>query len=184
MVALGVEEATDDDALARAAEGFTPLASRLTEIGTVHGVTFVDDSLSTNAMAAMAALDTFAGRPVALIVGGADRGIDYTPLAAQIAARREPTFVVTLPANGARIHAAVLEHTGGTSRPEIHDTGDLETAVDRAFAWSEPGTVILLSPAAASFGQFKNYRERAAAFRQAMETHQGGPEAALGETST
>jgi UDP-N-acetylmuramoylalanine--D-glutamate ligase len=179
MVALGVEEAADDDALARAAEGFTPLASRLAEIGTVNGVTFVDDSLSTNALAAMAALDTFAGRPVALIVGGADRGIDYAPLAAQIAARREPTFVVTLPANGARIHAAVLEATGDADRPEIHDTGDLETAVDKAFAWSEPGAVILLSPAAASFGQFKNYQERSDAFRRAMEAHQGGPGAGL-----
>jgi len=184
MVALGVEEATDDDALARAAEGFTPLGSRLAEIGTVNGVTFVDDSLSTNALAAMAALDTFAGRPVALIVGGADRGIDYAPLAARIAARREPPFVVTLPANGARIHAAVLGAIGGATRPEIRDTGDLETAVDKAFAWSEPGAVILLSPAAASFGQFKNYQERADAFRRAMEAHQGGAGAGLSPGAT
>jgi UDP-N-acetylmuramoylalanine--D-glutamate ligase len=172
MVALGVREADDDEALTRAAHGFTPLASRLSEIGTVDGVTFVDDSLSTNALAAMAALDAFDGRPVALIVGGADRGIDYGPLAARIASRREPTFVVTLPANGARIHAAVLEAAGGTdAAPEVHDTGDLDTAVGQAFAWSEPGTVILLSPAAASFGQFDNYKERAEAFRRAMEAH-------------
>ena len=140
----------------------------------MDGVTFVDDSLSTNALAAMAALDAFAGRPVALIVGGADRGIDYGPLAARIASRDEPTFVVTLPANGARIHTAVSEAVAraGTAGPEIHDTGDLETAVDKGFAWAEPGTVMLLSPAAASFGQFKNYQERADAFRRAMEAHQ------------
>jgi UDP-N-acetylmuramoylalanine--D-glutamate ligase len=174
LVALGVAEAGDDEALARAADGFVALPSRLAEIGTVDGVTFVDDSLSTNALAAMAALDAFAGRPVALIVGGADRGIDYGPLAARIASRDEPTFVVTLPANGARIHTAVSEAVAraGTAGPEIHDTGDLETAVDKGFAWAEPGTVMLLSPAAASFGQFKNYQERADAFRRAMEAHQ------------
>ncbi len=175
MVALGVQEAANDEALRRAAEGFVGLESRLAEIGTVDGVTFVDDSLSTNALAAVAALDAFAGRPVALIVGGADRGIDYAPLAARIASRHEPTFVVTLPANGARIHAAIEEAaaSAGSTRPEVHGTGDLETAVDKAFAWSEPGAVILLSPAAASFGQFKNYKERAGAFRRAMEAHGG-----------
>ena len=72
-----------------------------------------------------------------------------------------------------------MEATGDADRPEIHDTGDLETAVDKAFTWSEPGAVILLSPAAASFGQFKNYQERADAFRRAMEAHQGGPGAEL-----
>ena len=183
IVALGVEEAADEEALAAAAAGFGGLESRLAEIGTVNGVTFIDDSLSTNALAAIAALDTFAGRPVALIVGGADRGIDYGPLADRIAMRSDPTFVVTLPANGNRIHAAVFQASdrAGSPRPEVHDTGDLETAVAKALAWAEAeaeaeaGTVILLSPAAASFGQFKNYQERAAAFKRAMEKHQGRP---------
>jgi UDP-N-acetylmuramoylalanine--D-glutamate ligase len=174
MIALGVDQAADDDALGRAASGFTGLDSRLQKIGEVDGVAFVDDSLSTNALAAIAAIDAFAGRPVALIVGGADRGIDYTPLATRLAARREPTFVVTLPVNGSRIHAAITEAVAETGTPvEVHDTGDLETAVERALAWCEPGSVLLLSPAAASFGQFRNYKERSAAFRHLMETRQG-----------
>jgi UDP-N-acetylmuramoylalanine--D-glutamate ligase len=174
MIALGVDRAADDDALGRAASGYTGLDSRLQKIGEVDGVAFVDDSLSTNALAAIAAIDAFAGRPVALIVGGADRGIDYTPLATRLAARREPTFVVTLPVNGSRIHAAITEAVAPTGTPvEVHDTGDLETAVERALAWCEPGSVLLLSPAAASFGQFRNYKERSAAFRHLMETRQG-----------
>jgi UDP-N-acetylmuramoylalanine--D-glutamate ligase len=173
IVAMGVEEASDDEALRRAAAGFVGLDSRLQEIGTVGGITFVDDSLSTNALAAVAALDAYTGRPVAVIVGGADRGIDYAPLAGRLASRGEPTFVVTLPANGARIHASIAEAAAdaGTAPPEVHDTGDLASAVDKAFSWSEPGGVILLSPAAASFGQFRNYKERADAFRRAMEAH-------------
>ena len=75
--ALGVPQAGDDAALRDAAAGFQPLSSRLQAIGTVAGVTFVDDSLSTNVLPTLAALDAFPGRRVALIAGGQDRGIDY-----------------------------------------------------------------------------------------------------------
>jgi len=83
--------------------------------------------------------------------------------------------VVTLPANGSRIHGAIDDATArhGTA-VEVHDTADLDSAVSRALAWAEPGAVVLLSPAAASFGQFRNYKERAAAFRAAMERHAHG----------
>ncbi len=174
--ALGVEEGRDVAALEVAARGFVGLDSRLSEIGSVGGVTFVDDSLSTNALATLAALDAFAGRSVALILGGADRGIDYGPLARRLAERVEPTFVVTLPANGSRIHRAIDEARAGRSKgPEVRDTGDLDTAVDKALEWAKPGSVLLLSPAAASFGQFRNYKERAQAFRQAMEARGARP---------
>ncbi len=66
------------------------LGSRLQVIGTVGGVTFVDDSLSTNVLPTLAALDAFPGRRVALIAGGQDRGIDYQPLAAGLAGRTAP----------------------------------------------------------------------------------------------
>ncbi len=171
MVALGIEEADDEDALGAAARGFVALDSRLSEIGSVGGVSFVDDSLSTNALATMAALDAFAGRAVALIVGGADRGIDYGPLARQLARRAEPTLIVTLPANGPRIHRAIDEARGTGGGGEVRDTGDLDAAVELALRWAAPGSVVLLSPAAASFGQFKDYKERARAFRRAMEAH-------------
>jgi UDP-N-acetylmuramoyl-L-alanine---L-glutamate ligase len=168
LSALGVPGAEDEEALAAAATGFEALGSRLTEIGTRRGVTFVDDSLSTNALSAIAALDAFPGRPVALIVGGADRGIDYAPLARRVLGREEPTLVVTLPASGRRIHEAIDDEARSANSP-VRDTGDLDSAVSAAFAWASPGSVILLSPAAASFGQFADYQDRAAAFRRAME---------------
>ena len=87
LVALGVTAAADDTRLRAAAAGYQPLPSRLTTVGTAGGVTFVDDSLSTNVLPTLAALDAFPGRRIALIAGGHDRGIDYAPLAAGIVAR-------------------------------------------------------------------------------------------------
>src|SRR5216683_72030 len=109
LVALGVPEAGDADALRAAAEGFRQLEHRLQVIGTVGGVSFVDDSLSTNVLPTLAAMDAFPGRRVALIVGGHDRGIDYAPLAAGLVSRDTPTLVLALPESGRRIHAAIDE---------------------------------------------------------------------------
>ncbi len=169
--ALGIPEAADPAALREAAAGFTPLASRLQVIGTVAGVTFVDDSLSTNVLPTLAALDAFAGRRVALIAGGHDRGIDYAPLAAGLAQRQDPTLVLTLPDSGARIQAALEAQAGaGQAAPAVDAVPcpDLGHAVSRGWRWARPDGVVLLSPAAPSFGQFRDYRDRAAAFARAM----------------
>ena len=107
LAALGVPAAADAAALRVAAAGYQGLPSRLAPIGTVAGVTFVDDSLSTNVLPTLAALDAFPGRRIALIVGGHDRGIDYAPLAAGVLARDAPTLVLTLPDSGPRIRAEI-----------------------------------------------------------------------------
>lgn len=169
MIALGAQEATDDDAMRDAARDYRPLQSRLQVIGDVAGVTFVDDSLSTNVLPTVAALEAFPGRRVALIVGGQDRGIDYAPLAAGVSGRESPTYVLTLPDSGQRISAAFAA-TGTRSEAfaGVTDCQDLETAVAAAFAWARPDGIVLLSPAAPSFGQFRDYRDRAEAFARAM----------------
>ena len=117
LAALGVPGAADDAALRAAAAGYQPLPSRLTPVGTVGGVTFVDDSLSTNVLPTLAALDAFPGRRIALIVGGHDRGIDYAPLAAGIVARDAPTYVLTLPDSGPRIRAQLEAAASAASPP-------------------------------------------------------------------
>ncbi len=162
---LGIPGASDDKRLADAVQGFEGLPSRCRSLGSIGAVEFVDDGLSTNVLPAQAALLAFAERPVALLVGGHDRGVDYTPLAETIGARSSPTLVVTMPDNGPRIGQAV--HDASDGRVEVIDAGSLEAAVDAAVAWSEPGGVVLLSPAAPSFGRFADYRERSAAFAQA-----------------
>ena len=162
---LDIPGASDEGRLADAAHGFGGLPSRCRSLGSVGAVEFVDDSLSTNVLPAQAALQGFADRPVALLVGGHDRGLDYAPLGRTIAARAAPTLVVTMPDNGPRIGRAVRDATGG--RVEVRDASDLDAAVDMAYEWAPAGAVVLLSPAAPSFGRYGDYRERAAAFASA-----------------
>jgi UDP-N-acetylmuramoylalanine--D-glutamate ligase len=170
LTALDVPEAADEAALAEAAKGFEHLLSRLQVVAEVGGVTFVDDSLSTNVLPTMAALDAFPDRRVALIVGGEDRGIDYVPLAQGLIDRTAPTLVLTLPDSGPRIHReleSALADTGSSGVTGIIDCADLDAAVARGFGWARPDGVVLLSPAAPSFGHFRDYRDRGEAFTRA-----------------
>jgi UDP-N-acetylmuramoylalanine--D-glutamate ligase len=164
--ALAVPQAADEAALAAAAAGFAPLASRLEVIGEAGGVVFVDDSLSTNVLPTLAAMDAFPGRRVALIAGGHDRGIEYGPLAAGLAARDAPTLVLAVPDSGPRIQAAIEAESPG--KVEVIACGDLASAVERGYRWALPDGVVLLSPAAPSFGRFRDYRDRGEAFARAM----------------
>ncbi|MBO0804364.1 MAG: UDP-N-acetylmuramoyl-L-alanine--D-glutamate ligase [Nocardiopsaceae bacterium] len=157
--------ASGDTALRAAAEGYEGLPSRLKEIGVVAGVRFVDDSLSTNVLPTLAALDAFPGERVALIVGGQDRGIDYAELAEAVGGRQAPTSVRTLPDSGPRISRALKAAAPGTS---VVDCPGLEEAVRDGFEWARPDGVVLLSPAAPSFGRFRDYRDRGDAFARAM----------------
>jgi UDP-N-acetylmuramoyl-L-alanine---L-glutamate ligase len=173
LTGLGVPEAADGGALREAARGYQPLGSRLQVIGDVGGVTFVDDSLSTNVLPTIAALDAFGDRRVALIVGGQDRGIDYAPLSTALHQRIAPAYLLTLPDSGPRIHDEVEAVTRNgrrlaSSLAGVTDCPDMETAVKAGFDWAEPDGVVLLSPAAPSFGRFKDYRDRAEAFARAM----------------
>lgn len=175
LVAVGVDGADDDDAMAAAAVGFAGLGSRLRSVRTIDGVDFVDDSLATNVLPTIAAIDSFPDRAVAVLLGGHDRGIDYGGLAAHLAARARsvPTFALTLPASGDRIADAIdaaAGAAGGAAAVEVRRCADLDTAVDAAFAWARSRDgVVLLSPAAPSFGQFRDYIDRAAAFTAAAD---------------
>ena len=173
LIALGIPEAADDAAADKAAHGYQPLPSRLQIVGDVQGVTFVDDSLSTNVLPTVAALDAFGERRVALIVGGQDRGIDYAPLAAALDQRSAPTYLLTLPESGPRIRAVVETATRDAGRhvstfAGATDCPDLAAAVTAGYRWAQPGGIVLLSPAAPSFGAFRDYRDRAEAFARAV----------------
>ena len=148
-----------------------PCRAWRTPVGTVGGVTFVDDSLSTNVLPTLAALDAFPGRRIALIVGGQDRGIDYAPLAAGVLARPAPTYVLTLPDSGPRIRAQIeTAQIQAVGFAGVTDCRDLDDAVAAGFEWARPEGVVLLSPAAPSFGRFKDYRDRGEAFARAVRT--------------
>jgi UDP-N-acetylmuramoylalanine--D-glutamate ligase len=166
LVELGVPGADDDERIAAAARNFAGLGSRLRPVGRVDGVHFVDDSLSTNVLPTLAAVDAFRGRRVALLVGGHDRGIDYAPLAEGLTGRPDPLLVLCLPDSGSRIAEALRT---GAPDLDVRVLADVPTAVRAGFEWARPDGVVLLSPAAPSFGRYRNYEERAADFTGSMQ---------------
>ena len=166
-------EAADEDALRSAAAGFTPLASRLQVIGTVGGVTFVDDSLSTNVLPTLAAVDAFPGRRVALIAGGHDRGIDYAPLAAGLHGRGRAAAGAgparQRPADPGRDRGGAARQGRGDRVPGPGRGGPAGLGLGPA---GRRGAALARR---ASFGPFRDYRDRAAAFARAMRACTGEP---------
>lgn len=159
----GVSQASDPAALRSAARSFQPLEHRLTPVTTVDGVTFIDDGLATNVLPTIAALEAFPDRRTALIVGGQDRGIDYRPLGRFVRDRGADTLLLTIQDVGPRIAAEVAIELVGSGWA-VRECASLEEAVSAGFEWARPGGVVLLSPAAPSFGIYRDYKERAAAF--------------------
>lgn len=166
-VALAAAEAAgvelDAEIAARALAAFRPLEHRLEPIEDPSGVLFVDDSLSTTPYAAVAALEALDRPDVVLLLGGQDRGVDTAPLRERLAAH-PIAALVGMPDSGERL-LADLASTGIPSQ-SAHDLPD---AVARARALVPEGGVVLLSPAAPSYGRYRDFAHRAAAFRRAIE---------------
>lgn len=160
--ALAAVEAAGEDAFAAAPAiaTFHPLPHRLQTLGTRVGITWVDDSIATTPQATLEALASFRDRPVTVLVGGFDRGLDWRPFAERVGVA-PPHAIVAMGANGPRI-ADVLHETGGAYR--LHASATLAEAVDVARAQTPAGGVVLLSPGAPSFDQFKDYAERGREF--------------------
>src|SRR5690606_30566600 len=148
----------DAEALAPHAASFRPLPHRLQGLGTREGIEFVNDSISTTPHASLAALDVFAGRRVAILLGGHDRGLDWSGFAAAMR-QRPPAAIVTMGQNGPRIHA-LLEDAAEAAGFRLHAADDLAGAVSAAKAPLDGEGVVLLSPGAPSFGAYRDYAER------------------------
>ncbi|MGY0799128.1 UDP-N-acetylmuramoyl-L-alanine--D-glutamate ligase [Lysobacter sp. A286] len=154
LEALGL----DAEALADHAIGFQPLPHRLQVLGTHGAVSYVNDSISTTPHASLAALECFGGRRVAILVGGHDRGVDWSGFAAAMV-DHAPAAVVTMGANGPRIHA-LLEPLAARGRFQLAAAPDLPEAVRQAEHALGGGGVVLLSPGAPSFGAYRDYVAR------------------------
>jgi len=159
--AAGIAVTADGETLRRAIESFRPLEHRLEPIADPSGLTFVNDSLSTSPYAAIEALKAFTGPAVTLIVGGQDRGVDYRPLADHL--RAHPiAAVIGLPPSGERILGTI-----GSAVPS-YLVGDLPAAVTTARAVTPAEGYVLLSPAAPSYGVYRDYADRAEQFKAAI----------------
>jgi UDP-N-acetylmuramoylalanine--D-glutamate ligase len=148
----------DAAALASHAENFRPLPNRLQTLGERDGIVYVNDSISTTPHATLAALDCFRGRPVALLVGGHDRGVDWSDFA-EAMKQDAPVAIVTMGANGPRIHE-LLAPLAAEGKFKLEAAGDLESAMSRARRLLGGTGVVLLSPGAPSFGVYKDYVAR------------------------
>ena len=151
-----------DPAVEAAVRGFRGLPHRLAEIEDPSGLTFVDDTLSTSPYSAMHAIDAYAGRPLTVLVGGTDRGLDYAPLREHLSGRE--LTVIGIPDSGPRI-VEVLAGLPGV-RTEVAE--DLPAAVALARKLTPAGGAVLLSPAAPSYGRYRNFEHRSEAFLQAI----------------
>jgi UDP-N-acetylmuramoylalanine--D-glutamate ligase len=142
-----------DEHIAAALRAFRGVPHRLELVAERDGVRYVNDSKATNVAAALRALAAYRDEPVHLILGGSPKGEDFAPLAAAI---------------GPNVRSVHLIGEEAERLGEVidgHRDGDLATAVAHAAGMAEPGDVVLLSPAAASYDQFENFEQRGEAFR-------------------
>jgi len=160
--ALTALEAAGEDALAALPHvgTFRPLPHRLQILGERDGFTWIDDSIATTPQATLEALASLRGREVTVLIGGHERGLDWRAFAEGVR-RAPPHAIVTMGANGARI-AGVLRGANGGYRLETASV--LDDAISAARNITPKGGVILLSPGAPSFDQFRDYAERGCAF--------------------
>lgn len=158
--ALAALETLGLDAVAMAphAASFKPLPHRLQRLGTHDGIEYVNDSISTTPHASLAALDCFAGRRVAIIVGGFDRGLDWSVFAER-ARERPPLAVITQGQNGPRIHDRLAPLARG-GRFDLRAAEDIADALVQARQVLGREGVVLLSPGAPSFPRYRDYVER------------------------
>jgi UDP-N-acetylmuramoylalanine--D-glutamate ligase len=145
-----------DDAVAAALRSFAGVPHRLEEVGSVGGVLYVNDSKATNVASAVRGIEAFDGG-VHAILGGSLKGGGFEGLRHALASRAVAAYLI---GEAADRLAADLE-----GAVPLRRSGDLATAVAEAGEAAKPGEVVLLSPACASFDQFRDYEERGDAFR-------------------
>lgn len=152
----------DVNQAARTVSGFEPLPHRLQDLGVRAEVNYVNDSIATTPIATLAALEALKGRRLILIVGGFDRGLDWSRHMERFS-QWLPHAVIGIPGNGPQI-TSCLRAAGLAPPAGIHDAGDLQAAVELAETMTKPGDTVLLSPGAPSFPHFTDFRERGEVF--------------------
>jgi UDP-N-acetylmuramoylalanine--D-glutamate ligase len=152
---------TPPPAIRAGLRAFTGLPHRLQKVRERRGVAYFDDSKGTNLDATAKSLEGFADRSVHLILGGRNKGADFRELEAIVARRACGLYLIGEAA--AEIGAAFAPLR---QRLPIRDDGTLERAVAAAAAVAAPGEVVLLSPACASFDQFRDFNHRGDEFQR------------------
>jgi UDP-N-acetylmuramoylalanine--D-glutamate ligase len=144
-----------------AVRNFKAVEHRLEYVATIRGVNYYNDSKATNVDATIKALESFPAN-IHLILGGKDKGSDYTLLNDLL--RQRVKRVYTIGAAAEKIES----HINGTT--DILSAGTLDAAIRKAHDAAQPGDVVLLAPACASFDQFQNYEHRGRTFKETVKS--------------
>jgi UDP-N-acetylmuramoylalanine--D-glutamate ligase len=149
---------------------FSPLKHRLEYVNTVNKVLYYNDSLSTTPQATIAALKTFPHTPIHLLVGGFERHQNFTTLASLIL-RSPVKSVILFAPTGKRLKRTLIELAIKKKKlvPDFYDAKSMPQAVRTAHLIAQTGDIVLLSPAAASFGNFQDYADRGNKFCAAVK---------------
>ena len=149
----------------KALASFTPLPHRLENVGTYAGITWYDDSISTACATAIEAMKCVPDLQT-IIIGGMDRGIDYEPL---VDFMSKTSFrIICMEASGRRVYNMIQE--ADFNAPErVFCVPHLEDAVQKAAEITESGKSVVMSPAAASYGIFKNFEERGDVYQKLIK---------------
>jgi UDP-N-acetylmuramoylalanine--D-glutamate ligase len=144
-----------------AIQTFKSLEHRMSTVGIIKGVEFINDSKATNVNSTWYALESMT-KPVILILGGVDKGNDYSFIKDLV--REKVKAIVCMGIDNTKIHAAFGEEV-----QLMVNTQSAKEAVQAAFHFADKGDVVLLSPACASFDLFKNYEDRGMQFIEAVK---------------
>src|SRR6266852_5520955 len=143
--------------IAEAVHSFAGVEHRLEFVAEIHGARYYNDSKATNVDATLKALEAFPGR-ILVILGGKDKGSDYTVLRQSLREKAALALLI-----GAAAEKIASQISGSVA---IERAGTLEHALEIAEHHAHPGDIVLLAPACASFDQFENYEHRGRVFKQ------------------
>jgi UDP-N-acetylmuramoylalanine--D-glutamate ligase len=149
------------DSIKQCLSDFQNVEHRLEKVGSVHGITFVNDSKATNVNSVWYALESVQ-TDVVWIAGGVDKGNEYQKLLPLV--NEKVKTLICLGKDNSKLINAFGRHID-----EIYETESMEDAVQMAYRVGKQGETVLLSPACASFDLFENYEERGDAFKKAVK---------------
>ena len=159
-----VEGLVSDECICSVAKNFGGVEHRIELVRIKDGVKFYNDSIASSPSRTIAGLRSFSQK-VILIAGGYDKHIPYDVLGPEICAHVSRLFLCG--ATAGKIRTCVEAQPG--QKPEMADCGDFNSAVQAAARAAQPGDIVLMSPASASFDQFKNFMERGDRFKQLVK---------------
>jgi len=160
-VCVGVLSDVEPRRISKAVREFRAVEHRLEHVASINGVEYYNDSKATNVDATIKALESFPAN-IHLILGGKDKGSDYSVLNDLLRQRVKRVYTIGAAAN--KIESQIK------GAAEIVHADTLENAIRQASDAAQPGDIVLLAPACASFDQFRNYEHRGKAFKEVVRS--------------